>query len=96
MAEHAADTRWVLADRPMHAFQAGLVVPPQLAVISWKRVATGEVGEAQLLDTLAELRPEQVLLERYVWPAVHEQLEQTYHVIYDKSGRTLYLRNDLE
>jgi hypothetical protein len=56
---------WVFSDRPIYTFQAGLVVPPPLAVSSGKRLFSGELSEDMLLDTLRTYRPEYVVLERY-------------------------------
>jgi hypothetical protein len=57
---------WVFTDRPIYAFQAGLSVPPPIAVLSAKRLFSGTITEDDLLAVLREYRPEYVLLERYL------------------------------
>ena len=95
MTQYAPETQWVITDWPMYAFRAGLLVPPNLAVISWKRMATGALTEQQVLDTIRERRPEQVLIVRFEWPSIIEHLKEHYRAVYSQFGRTLYLRSDL-
>jgi hypothetical protein len=57
---------WVFTDRPIYAFQAGLGVPPQIAVLSIKRLFSGTITEDDLLGVLRTYHPEYVLLERYL------------------------------
>jgi hypothetical protein len=57
---------WVFTDRPIYAFQAGLSVPPPMAVLSAKRLFSGTITERDLLDILRAYRPGYVLLERYL------------------------------
>ena len=95
MTQYAPETQWVVTDRPMYAFRAGLLVPPNLAAISRKRLTTGALTEQQVLDTIRERRPEQVLLTRFKWPSITKYLKEHYRVLYSQDGRTLYLRSDL-
>ncbi len=96
MNTYAQETHWMVTDRPMYAFRAGVPVPPNLAAISWKRVATGTLTEQKILDTIRETRPEHVLLTRFKWPSIKQYLKDHYREIYSQSGKKLYLRNDLE
>jgi hypothetical protein len=57
---------WVFTDRPIYAFQAGLSVPPPMAVLSAKRLFSGTITENDLLDIMHTYRPKYVLLERYL------------------------------
>lgn len=65
MSEHAWKTQWVLTDRPIVAFYAGLNVPPPLAVFSEKRIRAGELTQTELLRCIAEYKPEQVFIGRF-------------------------------
>jgi hypothetical protein len=63
--EIAAATRpddWVLVDRPIVAFSARRQVPPALAMISRKRIATGDLTGDSLLAALGNFRPRVVAL----------------------------------
>jgi hypothetical protein len=57
---------WVFTDRPIYAFQAGLRVPPPIAVLSAKRLFSGTITEDDLLAIMHAYQPEYVLLERYL------------------------------
>ncbi|MBN1402731.1 MAG: glycosyltransferase family 39 protein [Anaerolineae bacterium] len=95
MRSYAPETRWVVTDVPMYAFRAGLLVPPQLAVLSGKRLATGEFERKELLEIFRRERPEQVLLTRFDWPALQPEIERGYRVAYADDENTLYVRSDL-
>jgi 4-amino-4-deoxy-L-arabinose transferase-like glycosyltransferase len=58
-------TRWILTDRPVYAFYAGLPVPPQIAVMSRKRFNSGLLTFEDLLNTLKTYQPEQIILAKY-------------------------------
>jgi 4-amino-4-deoxy-L-arabinose transferase-like glycosyltransferase len=62
----AAGETWVFTDRPIYAFQAGLSVPPPMAVLSAKRLFSGTITENDLLDVMNAYHPKYVLLERYL------------------------------
>jgi len=93
--QHAQQTQWVITDSPMYAFRAGLLVPPHLAVISRKRLATGTLNESEILHTIREWKPEQVLIARFKWPSIVNYLEEHYRAIYFQDDKKLYLRGDL-
>jgi hypothetical protein len=92
----APQTNWMLTDMPMYAFQAGLSVPPDLTVISWKRFAAGELSEEIILATLRELRPEQVLFGRFTLPQVDQYLAENYREVLERDSLKLYIRSDLQ
>ena len=93
--QYADDTNWLLTDLPIFAFYADLPVPPNLVVFSNKRVLTESLTEAEVLATLAELQPEQVLFGRVDFPSVRQYLEEHYQLIYERESLYLYLINDI-
>jgi hypothetical protein len=95
MIQHAPRTHWVVTDSPMYAFRAGLPVPPHLAVISRKRLSTGALNESEILHTIREWKPEQVLIARFKFPSIVNYLEEHYRAIYFQDDKKLYLRGDL-
>jgi hypothetical protein len=95
MNKYAPETNWVVTDLPMYAFRARLPVPPNLAVFSVKRFETGNLSEAEIVETIREYHPEQVLLGRYTYPTVEEFLKGRYYLIHSKGFMKLYIRNDL-
>ncbi|WP_404783856.1 ArnT family glycosyltransferase [Altericista sp. CCNU0014] len=91
-------TRWLFTDLPIAAFYAGLNVPPELAVFSTKRIASGSLSDAELTRILQTYRPEQVLLGRYpkVQAALEPYLSQHYVKRYEKEKMTRYVLKSLK
>jgi 4-amino-4-deoxy-L-arabinose transferase-like glycosyltransferase len=57
--------KWLFTDRPMYAFYAGLRVPPEIAVLSMKRMRSGETNPQELLNVVKKYRPDQVFLAQF-------------------------------
>lgn len=95
MVRHAGATRWVVTDRPMYAFRAHLMVPPEMAVVSEKRLLAGFSGERWLLACVERYRPEQVILARFPWPGVRPYLATHFELVRGRMGRCLFLRPGL-
>jgi hypothetical protein len=94
MADYAHLTNWVYTDRPMFAFRTQLPVPPHLAVLSKKRIASGVLTEDQILEILEEYEPEQVFSGRLNLPVIKEYLETRNYDRIDSSAH--YRLNVLE
>jgi 4-amino-4-deoxy-L-arabinose transferase-like glycosyltransferase len=95
MADHADETQWVYAENPMFPFQAGLAVPPPLAVLSSKRLATGTLTDDQILKVLEEFKPEIVMQSRFFLPAAEEYMRLRNFTRIDETPKyRLYLRKD--
>jgi hypothetical protein len=96
MVKNAQETQWVVTDLPMFAFRARLPVPPNLAVFSMKRFLTGNLTEQDIIETIQEYQPEQILLGRQKYPLVESFLAKNYYLSLSKGDEIkLYLRNDL-
>lgn len=93
---YAPQTNWMVTDMPMYAFQAGIPVTPNLAVISWKRFAAGDLSEGEILETLKQYQPEQVLFGRFDLPEVNRYLEENYRMALQWDQTKLYLRKELQ
>ena len=94
MESNAGETRWVVTDFPIYAFMTGLPAPPNLAVFSSKRVATENLTEAEVLDTILEYEPRQVLLGRFQLPGVEAYLDEHYNLVHRRHGIRLYLQEE--
>jgi 4-amino-4-deoxy-L-arabinose transferase-like glycosyltransferase len=57
LQRHAHQTKWVVVDRSIYAFHAGVPVPPPLAVVSQKRVRSGRFTPKDLLATIIQYKP---------------------------------------
>jgi 4-amino-4-deoxy-L-arabinose transferase-like glycosyltransferase len=94
MANHAAETQWVVTDIPMYAFWIGASVPPPVAVISVKRMDAGDLTEDDIINVVEEYKPEQVLIGRFEFPKLSQLLEHEYRLLYSRGKRALYLRKN--
>jgi hypothetical protein len=90
-------THWLFTDLPIVAFYTGLKVPPELAVFSTKRIASGSLSDVVLMRILQTYQPEQVLLGRYpkVKTALEPYLNQHYVKQYEKDKIAQYVLKSL-
>jgi hypothetical protein len=65
IATYAALGGWVVADLPIAAFRNGLLVPPELVVISEKRRTNGNLTDEQVAMAIERRRPTQVVFQRF-------------------------------
>lgn len=103
MKAYQAQTRWVFADDVLYPFHAGLLVPPEIAVVSNKRFNSGALSQVELLNLLAHYRAEQVVMHRSGfrgrWNHYDEKFRgyvgRNYSVVHQEENLELYVRNDL-
>jgi hypothetical protein len=95
LRQYAPQTRWLVTDLPMFAFYADLPVPPNLVVFSSKRVETGELTEEEVLKTIQEYRPEQILLGRFEFPSLRRHLKEQYRLVQARELYELYVSKDI-
>jgi 4-amino-4-deoxy-L-arabinose transferase-like glycosyltransferase len=91
----APQTRWLVTDRPMYAFREGLLVPPELAVLSSKRVETGYLTAAEFQAAIRRYQPEQILIGRFDFPGLSQEIRANYRTTYERPDIQLYVRDDL-
>jgi 4-amino-4-deoxy-L-arabinose transferase-like glycosyltransferase len=92
-----AQTKWICTDRPFFAFVLKKRVPPELAVLSEKRITAGSFSYQDFFAVVKRYQPEQIVLSRF--PRLRDmaplELEQDYRLVL-KSGKTVvYQRKDL-
>ncbi len=63
--KYKTSTHWMFTDNSIYAFYAGLRVPPEIAVMSYKRLNSGELTFKELLAVFQNYRPEQIVLCRW-------------------------------
>ena len=94
MVNNAGADDWIVTDRPMYAFRAGLLVPPQIAVLTGKRLRTGRIDEAMLMQAVGDYQAREVLLARFEWETLGKLLAEDFQATsYDKR-RTLFVRKE--
>jgi hypothetical protein len=95
MTKYASQTNWVVTDKPIYAFWAKLPVPPPLVVFTNKRLLAGELSDDEVLKTIQDYRPEQVLFTLYTNPRIEQYLQENYELIFSRNYVRLYVRNDV-
>ncbi len=79
-------TRWIVTNRPIFAFYANLMVPPELVLTSHKRRFTDKTEQSYFIDRLEEYKPEQILLVldslNFYGPEIISYIEENYFKIY--------------
>ncbi|MEM9541367.1 MAG: glycosyltransferase family 39 protein [Cyanobacteria bacterium P01_E01_bin.42] len=93
-------TQWLFTDLPMYAAHAGLNVPPEIATLSRKRIASGEISDDFLKSLFAKYAPEQCLIEKLpeLEPPLDAYLGRDYQKMsyqYEHYRTVHYIRNDL-
>ena len=95
MNDYADETNWIVTDMPIFGFWLQKPVPPDLAVISSKRLLTGNLDEEDIIHVILDYEPEQVLLGRFELPSVRSYLDENYELVHNKKSYLLYVRRDL-
>lgn len=94
LRQRAEGTPWVFTDQTVAAFWAGLPVPPELAVIPSKRIWSGQISRAAILESLERYQPRLVLLRpgSEVKFGLTDYLRQHYQPDPASGAEGLYLR----
>jgi hypothetical protein len=95
MDQYAPQTHWIVTDMPLYAFRAKRPVPPNLAVFTTKRIKTGNLTDEEIVQTMREYQPEEVLLTRYFLPGVVQYLDENYRLERSRYDFNLYIRKDI-
>lgn len=83
----------VATDLPMDAFRAGLVVPPEFAVFSLKRMVQGGITPEEIVGVLEAYKPVQASFRRFALDApVSEYLENNYWRVPNRDAAPHYIR----
>jgi hypothetical protein len=94
VGEFAPETHWMVTDIPIFAFRFNLLVPPNLVVFSLKRFRSELLTEKEILETIQDYHPEQILIGEKT-PGLGPYLAQYYHLVYTRRNVDLYVRNDI-
>lgn len=84
LSKYKEHTRWIVTDRPIFAFYAGILVPPELVLITHKRQFTEHSAQDYCIDKLEMYKPEMILLSelKYYGPRVISYIQKNYSTIY--------------
>jgi hypothetical protein len=82
---------FLFSDQPIYSFHADLPMPPHLAVISLKRLWTGEMTNARLVAELEAVKPRLILLGKQTTEVPYQELlNREYRLVYQDSADRLY------
>jgi hypothetical protein len=84
-------TRFIFAEQPVYSFHAGIPLPPKLAVISLKRLWSGDITNERIDAELRAVKPGLILTgaSARVLP-FHDLLQEEYRLIYEDPELRLY------
>ncbi len=92
---YAPQTHWIVTDSPMFTFRANLPTPPNLAVISQKRLLSGALSTKETREIITNLKPEQILLSGKINAnAVINYINRHYTLVFYKAPYKLFLLNE--
>ena len=84
MAKYKDKTEWIFTDRPIFAIYADIPVPPELALVTYKRSFSDQLTSNFLKKALEQYNPEQLLLNKleFFSPETLFFIETRYTKIY--------------
>jgi 4-amino-4-deoxy-L-arabinose transferase-like glycosyltransferase len=93
----AGRTRWAYVRRTKeaYAFHAGLLVPPELAVVTLKRFWSDQINEEEIVEICRRYKPEQVLVSRAEITGRWRDFLASYSVVYEGESDVLYVLNSV-
>jgi 4-amino-4-deoxy-L-arabinose transferase-like glycosyltransferase len=96
MARFKPFTQWLYADEPIYSFHAGIPFPPNLAVIMYKRLWSGDMTNEKLAAELGAVKPGLILLKQDTRAvAFQDLLEREYRLVYYDSAHRLYAHSSI-
>jgi hypothetical protein len=96
-AATAAPGEWIFTDHPFYAFQAGLAVPPEIAVLSRKTLEANIIRQEHLARVMRDYAPRFVLFERFTdsySPEVMDEIHAHYSKEIEEGPARYYIRHD--
>ena len=93
MKENAGRTHWVYVQYPheIYPFQAQLLMPPELALVTLKRFWSDQISEAQIIEICRHYQPEQVLLKAEPLSDAWQAFLSPYTIVYQDKDFVLYV-----
>jgi hypothetical protein len=88
---------WIFTDHPFYAFQAGLAVPPEIAVLSRKTLEANIIRQEHLAKVMRDYEPRFVLFERFTdsySPEVMDEIHAHYSTEIKEGPARYYIRHE--
>jgi hypothetical protein len=85
-------THWLYADDLAFSFHTDIPVPPALAVVSLKRLWSGEITAERVAEEFARYQPELVMLNNKTTSVpFRDLLDRDYRLVYQDNWQQLYV-----
>jgi hypothetical protein len=89
-------TEWIYADNLTYSFHSGIPMPPQLAVVSLKRLWSGEITVAGVGDEVRKFKPGVIALRNDTRELPFQDLLDTeYRLVYHDAENRLYAHRSI-
>jgi hypothetical protein len=84
-------THWIYTDNLTYSFHSGIPVPPRLAVVSLKRLWSGEITSDGVASEVGKYKPGLIALRNDSRPLPFQDLMNTeYRLVYQDPANRLY------
>jgi hypothetical protein len=84
-------TQFMFTDQPIYSFHAQIPMPPHLAMISLKRLWSGDLSNAQIASEMAAIKPGLILLANDTREVpFQDSLDSEYRLVYQDNTDRLY------
>jgi hypothetical protein len=84
-------TQFMFTDQPIYSFHAQIPMPPHLAMISLKRLWSGDLSNAQIAAEIAAIKPGLILLANDTREVpFQDSLDSEYRLVYQDNTDRLY------
>jgi Dolichyl-phosphate-mannose-protein mannosyltransferase len=93
--QYAGRTHWVYADKVIYAFHAQVLVPPELAVIMFKRFWSGQITTEGIVAACKHYHAEQLVFTDAPAPEWSELLASQYVLACTENDSTLYVAKSI-
>lgn len=95
LSPYRGRAKWMFTDLPMFAFRSDILLLPELAALTSKRMASGELPQAEIARLVQAYRPEVILIGRFEFPGLSDLLSAEYVLLSSHLDTHIYLRADL-
>jgi hypothetical protein len=89
-------TTFLFAHDPIFSFHSGVPMPPRLAMLSLKRLWSGEMTNARLVAEMEEVKPGLVLLANDAKEVIYQDLlNREYRLVYYDTDYRLFAHQSM-
>lgn len=96
LSTYRGRTKYMFSDEPAFSFQAGIPLPPALAMLSLKRMWSGSMTNEKLISEFKIAKPDVVILSNTIFARLLQTaIARDYTLIVVEGNTHLYIRREL-